>query len=129
MGSNKRGQYKESTITIMAGAKFINEMDRLVEETAKGDTPFRRSGRTTRLVDNIIQRMFTEFNEWIYVRDHADVQNAHKHAFFTLLKRIQIEHSWLMSQPELFVVDKANFRVKMVMDPKKLEAIKKKLKG
>ena len=53
------------------------------------------TGRTTRLADQYIQDLFN--NGFVKIRDHVDKRTAHFMLFEIVLKRLQQEHSNMMS--------------------------------
>lgn len=67
-------------------------------------TPERRSGNSTRLVDNAIQLLFT--HGWIKVIDHYGGREASKFLFKRVIQRIKNEH------PSLKIIeDRNNFTI------------------
>lgn len=55
---------------------------------------WRRTGRTTRLVDQYIQMLFKDGQ--IIIRDHHDTDKMHEFTFRTVLTRLQVEHPGVM---------------------------------
>jgi hypothetical protein len=77
----------------------------------------RRSGNTTRLVDNAIQIIFEGYN--CVVRDHHEMGEnriANKRLFDIIIKRIHSEHSWLFRE-NLIKIDQQNLCIKRVNEP------------
>lgn len=121
----KKHSYPEYLIT--AGPEFIKQMDDALIDFAKGEA--RRTGRTTRLVDMYVQRLFSEpFDTWIHIEDHVNIRTAGRHTFNIFMRRIIAEHGWLLKSP-LFNVDSNNRQVRLKMCPKKFDAVNKRLKG
>ena len=53
----------------------------------------RKSGRTTRLIDNYIQLLFeVDKGELIKVRDHYPSNDAHRQLLDKIIKRLKNEH-------------------------------------
>ena len=53
----------------------------------------RSTGRTTRLLDNLIQNFFSlEKDEYILVLDHEPNSNAHRELLEKFRKRMELEH-------------------------------------
>jgi len=76
------------------------------EEYVNPHEPSRRSGRTTRLIDDYVQRIFTEpIGSTIYLSDHHVGESLHSHIKSTeyltdkLFKRLQNEHNIKIGVP------------------------------
>jgi uncharacterized protein (TIGR02145 family) len=52
----------------------------------------RATGRTTRLVDEYIQKLFNNIGGWVEIRDHHDSFDSHKRLCDLINRRIGIEH-------------------------------------
>ena len=50
------------------------------------------SGRSTRIIDETIQRLFETPNEWVTVWDHHDTVQAHAILLDHIRRRLAIEH-------------------------------------
>lgn len=59
----------------------------------------RRSGRTTRLVDYYIQKLFTTGE--IKIKDHHDTEQAHKLIFNKIRRRLSEEHRGVLDNMEV----------------------------
>lgn len=88
----------------------------------------RCTGRTTRIVDSIIQDLFNKPGKWIPIRDHLDSNAAHENLHKILMRRIRSEHKWLVDSA-LFEHSSDSRAVRLVIDPKKLDQINKRLNG
>lgn len=56
------------------------------------ETNLRATGRTTRIVDNTIQEMFNNPNEWVFVCDHYPTRLATVRVVDLIRRRLQYEH-------------------------------------
>lgn len=52
----------------------------------------RRSGRTTRLIDHLIQELFTNHGKWVSILDHHRSKKSHKLLMDKIVTRIKLEH-------------------------------------
>lgn len=56
------------------------------------ETNLRATGRTTRIVDDTIQKMFNNPNEWVFVCDHYPTRLATVRVVDLIRRRLQYEH-------------------------------------
>lgn len=72
-------------------SEFINlsdvELNQIYNEELQ-----RKTGRTTRLVDSYIQKLFTNQNTWITIKDHHNTNLAAVCLADKIVKRLEIEH-------------------------------------
>lgn len=52
----------------------------------------RRTGRTTRLVDGYIQKLYRKLGEWVHIRDHGYTRQDDSLLERNILRRMEIEH-------------------------------------
>lgn len=52
----------------------------------------RHTGRTTRLADDYIQKLFSKPNEWLEIIDHYDSPQSNQVLVNIILRRISLEH-------------------------------------
>lgn len=69
----------------------------------------KRSGRSTRLVDEYIQILFSNRGEYITILDHYDSRSAHWLLITRILQRMRIEHP-----REKLDLDKSKLRLKLL---------------
>lgn len=55
---------------------------------------YRRTGRTTRLIDGLIQELFKTSKIKVY--DHWPTRQSHERVFKMILKRLSLEHPGLI---------------------------------
>ena len=60
---------------------------------------YRRTGRTTRIIDNAIQKLFEDGE--ITVRDHYGTRQADERVFFIIIDRLEREHGITKDMLEL----------------------------
>ena len=68
----------------------------------------RMTGRTTKMVDEFIQKLYKNEGEWVEIYDHYPSRNADRMVLDKVIKRMQIEHP----HDEL-EIDKLNNRLKL----------------
>ena len=56
------------------------------------DLAIRATGRTTRLVDEIIQKMYNNQGQWVDVADHYGTAQSHKMLLTKIRRRMENEH-------------------------------------
>lgn len=86
----------------------------------------RRTGRTTRIIDDIIQDFFTKPGTWCTMEDHH--MDGHDYLMKKVLKRLEMEHPGIIANPN-FEVDMKGHRIRLIMDPKQLKAVTDRLNG
>jgi hypothetical protein len=77
----------------------------------------RRDGNTTRLVDNAIQILFS--GDICVVLDHHEMgrnHKANKHLFDQILRRLEVEHRWVLEQKRV-MIDKKRLEIRIVEEP------------
>lgn len=57
------------------------------------DLKYRATGRTTRLVDEYIQKIYENKGEWVRIADHYPSRQADKVVFDNVCGRLKYEHS------------------------------------
>lgn len=67
----------------------MTSFQKAIDDAANELLPQSQTGRTTRLVDQYIQELFTKPGEWIYVKDHDGSQTC----WNRLKRRLALEHS------------------------------------
>jgi hypothetical protein len=113
----KSATVQDDMVMALAMALMAAQLDQL-----------RRTGRTTRKVDLIIQSIFEKPGTWIIVSDHAEHQDDNSHIWHVLMRRIANEHQHLV-ESEILECDRKNSRIRLMMDEKKFAEVKKKLAG
>jgi hypothetical protein len=90
------------------------------------EAKYRASGRTTRQVDDYIQKLFNaQIGEWITLFDHSGCRTGNDGLFHKIRKRMEFEHginlevkressTFAVRIPESVMVDMANFRTIMI---------------
>ena len=68
----------------------------------------RMTGRTTRMVDEFVQKLYENKGEWVEIYDHYPNIHAHRMVFEKVIKRMLIEHP-----SDKIEVDKLNNRIKL----------------
>ena len=68
----------------------------------------RMTGRTTRMVDELVQKLYKNEGEWVEIYDHYPSRNAAHMIFEKVIKRMLIEHP-----QDKIEVDKLNNRIKL----------------
>lgn len=72
----------------------------------------RRSGRSTRIIDKCVQKLFTEGE--VVVIDHFPAPMGHRHLFDRFLKRLENEHfRGVKSMEYNLLIDRKNFVVRI----------------
>jgi hypothetical protein len=77
----------------------------------------RRDGNTTRLIDNAIQIIFN--GDICVVLDHHEMgrnRKANKHLFESIIRRLQIEHSYIFVQKRV-KIDHNRFEIRLIEEP------------
>lgn len=69
---------------------------------------FRMTGKTTRMVDEFVQKLYENEGEWVEIYDHFPSIQAHRMIFEKVIKRMLIEHP-----QDKIEVDKLNNRIKL----------------
>ena len=85
----------------------MNEIERLNLEIQ--DLVDRETGRTTRLVDEYIQKLYDNQGEWVSIIDHFPSKMADKQLLEKILQRVFYEHS-----NDKVEVDKIHNKLKLV---------------
>ena len=91
------------------------------------------SGRTTRQVDEYVQRLFNEsIGVWIRVLDHSGCEIGNEGLFFKIRKRMELEHGITLDVkrgekgifeiriPERVMIDMANRRTIAIEDAERI---------
>lgn len=86
----------------------------------------RRTGRTTRLVDQYIQDLFNNPGKWIVMQDHHD--NGNKHLFRIINRRLAIEHQEIYTS-DLIEAKEASCMIRLICDPAVLAKVNKRMTG
>ena len=68
----------------------------------------RATGRSTRLVDEFIQKLYKNEGEWVEIYDHYPSRNADRMIFENVIRRMQVEHP-----QDKLEIDKFNNRIKL----------------
>lgn len=68
----------------------------------------RMTGRTTKMVDEFIQKLYKNKGEWIEIYDHYPSRNADRMIIDKIIRRMQIEHP-----QDKLEIDKLNNRLKL----------------
>lgn len=92
----------------------------------KLEDSLRRTGRTTRIIDDIIQDLFTKHGTWCTMEDHH--KDGHDFLMKKVLKRLEMEHPGIIADPN-FEIDMKGHRIRLIMDPKQLKAVTDRLNG
>lgn len=96
---------KEQTPLISSSTLDKDQIDKLFKDFKQGITLYnstpdlfddsdsnRATGRTTRLVDYYIQKLFNNPNEEIEIIDHYNIQQSNIHLTQMILRRLYEEH-------------------------------------
>lgn len=68
----------------------------------------RMTGRTTRMVDEFIQKLYKNEGEWVPIYDHYPSIQAHRMMLQKVIKRMEFEHP-----SDKFEIDKLNNSIKL----------------
>ena len=93
---------------------------------AEKQEKLRGTGRTTRIIDDVIQQIFTNPGKWILVSDHHGSRQADANTMGRIVSRLNLEHQHIMSSGLIEINDMA---IRLTIDPKKLSEIQKRLNG
>lgn len=66
------------------------------------------TGRTTRMVDEFVQKLYKNEGEWVKIYDHYPSNNDHRMIMQKIIKRIEFEHP-----SDKLEIDKLNNRLKL----------------
>ncbi len=69
---------------------------------------FRMTGKTTRMVDEFVQKLYKNEGEWVEIYDHYPSIQADRMVFEKVIKRMMFEHP-----QDKIEVDKLNNRIKL----------------
>lgn len=84
----------------------IDELTRITNEL--DELMFRSTGRTTRLVDDYVQKLFDNKGEWITIKDHYIAKNADIILCRRICQRLTNEHP-----NDTFEIGKQNTRIRI----------------
>lgn len=70
---------------------------------------FRMTGKTTRMVDEFVQKLYENEGEWVGIYDHYPSIQAHRMVLQKVIKRMGFEHP-----QDKIEIDKLNNRIKLV---------------
>jgi len=68
----------------------------------------RMTGRTTKMVDEFVQKLYKNEGEWVEMYDHFPSMQASRMVLEKVIKRMQIEHP-----QDKIEIDKLNNRIKL----------------
>lgn len=57
---------------------------------------FRSSGRTTRLADQYVQKLFDNLGEWVHISDHYPGRRAAEMLAAKIFRRMEMEHNIIL---------------------------------
>jgi len=87
--------------------------DEIIIRKESSITPIRRSGNTTRIIDEAVQELFE--NGKVRILDHNDTRMSHRYILDKFIKRLDSEHGANKEGTrESFVIDRANTTVKFI---------------
>lgn len=69
----------------------------------------RRTGRTTRLVDNCVQDFFD--NGFCFTKDHWGTKDSNRRLMEIVLRRLYLEHNIISSMVD---IDKSHFKISKI---------------
>ena len=69
---------------------------------------FRMTGKTTRMIDEFVQKLYENEGEWIEIYDHFPSMNDDRMVLEKVIKRMQFEHP-----QDKLEIDKLNNRIKL----------------
>lgn len=105
--------------------------DKIKAIAAENDA--RSTGRTTRMVDMYIQRMFDNPGTWIKTWDHqsdgdAPSQQRNRYVFDIIMKRMNSEHYHLFAS-NLFEHRPHTCEIRLVMNEKEFNEVRKRMES
>lgn len=71
---------------------------------------FRATGRTTRLADEYIQKLFNNPGEWVLITDHYPSRRAYESLMMIICRRVAYEHQIVLD------FDRCNCSLRIPLD-------------
>lgn len=100
----------------------MTSFEKAIKEAAAIEQANSQTGRTTRLVDQYIQELFTKPGEWIHIKDH-DGSNT---CWNRLKRRLALEHSSVFGSTN-FEIHHKEYKMRIQILPMMLARIEHKL--